>query len=141
MPGEHGDGAGYRAAAVSPDFDRSAAGQSGCLGRFGRVRVHHGSQPDRLGFATDPLKPLVARAWRLSHRRSLRSDGAAWPYYDPNIGLVLQNNLETKPKYFGIGNYNEEGFAFMAKGVTIGLDTFKKALTHTRSERLLHECS
>ncbi len=34
-------------------------------------------------------------------------------YYDANIGLVLQNYLENKPKYFGIGNYNEEGFAYM----------------------------
>src|ERR1700693_2653095 len=53
-------------------------------------------------------------------------------YYDPNIGLVLQNYLETKPKYFGIGNYNEEGFAFMEKGVAIVRDTFKKALTHKK---------
>ncbi len=52
-------------------------------------------------------------------------------YYDPNIGLVLQNYLENKPKYFGIGNYNEEGFAFMEKGVAITLETFKKALRHT----------
>ena len=51
-------------------------------------------------------------------------------YYDPNIGLVLQNYLETKLKYFGIGNYNEEGFAFMEKGVAIVRDTFKKALIH-----------
>ncbi len=51
-------------------------------------------------------------------------------YYDPNIGLVLQNYLENKPKYFGIGNYNEEGFASMGKGVSIVLDTFKKALKH-----------
>jgi cytosine/adenosine deaminase-related metal-dependent hydrolase len=51
-------------------------------------------------------------------------------YYDPNIGLVLQNYLENKPKYFGIGNYNEEGFAFMEKGVGIVLDTFKGALKH-----------
>ncbi|HML18882.1 MAG TPA: amidohydrolase family protein [Bryobacteraceae bacterium] len=51
-------------------------------------------------------------------------------YYDPNIGLVLQNYLENKPKYFGIGNYNEEGFAYMEKGVAIVLDTFKKALKH-----------
>ncbi|PWU09721.1 MAG: amidohydrolase [Terriglobia bacterium] len=50
--------------------------------------------------------------------------------YDPNIGLVLQNYLETKRSYFGIGNYNEEGFAFMEKGVTITLETFKKALKH-----------
>lgn len=51
-------------------------------------------------------------------------------YYDPNIGLVLQNYLENKPKYFGIGNYNEEGFAFMEKGVQITLETFKRALKH-----------
>jgi len=51
-------------------------------------------------------------------------------YYDPNIGLVLQNYLENKPKFFGIGNYNEEGFRFMEKGVGIVLDTFKKALNH-----------
>ncbi len=51
-------------------------------------------------------------------------------YYDPNIGLVLQNYLENKPKYLGIGNYNEEGFAFMEKGVHIVLATFKEALKH-----------
>jgi imidazolonepropionase-like amidohydrolase len=51
-------------------------------------------------------------------------------YYDPNIGVVLQNYIENKPKYFGIGNYNEEGFAFMEKGEAIVLDTFKKALKH-----------
>jgi imidazolonepropionase-like amidohydrolase len=51
-------------------------------------------------------------------------------YYDPNIGLVLQNYLENKPKFLGQGNYNEEGFAFMEKGVGITRDTFKKAITH-----------
>ena len=51
-------------------------------------------------------------------------------YYDPNIGLVLQNYLENKSKYMGIGNYNKEGFAFMEKGVAITRDTFKKALKH-----------
>lgn len=51
-------------------------------------------------------------------------------YYDPNIGLVLQNYLENKPRFLGQGNYNEEGFAFMEKGIAITRDTFKKALTH-----------
>ncbi|MGC0771966.1 MAG: amidohydrolase family protein [Candidatus Acidiferrum sp.] len=51
-------------------------------------------------------------------------------YYDPNIGLVLQNYLENKEKFLGIGNYNEQGFAFMQKGIAIVLDTFKKALAH-----------
>lgn len=51
-------------------------------------------------------------------------------YYDPNIGLVLQNYLENKPHFLGQGNYNEEGFAFMEKGIAITRETFKKALTH-----------
>lgn len=51
-------------------------------------------------------------------------------YYDPNIGLVLQNYVENKEKFLGIGNYNEQGFAFMEKGIAIVLDTFKKALKH-----------
>lgn len=51
-------------------------------------------------------------------------------YYDPNIGLVLQNYLANREKYLGIGNYNEQGFAFMEKGIAIVLDTFKKALKH-----------
>jgi imidazolonepropionase-like amidohydrolase len=51
-------------------------------------------------------------------------------YYDPNIGLVLQNYLDNKEKFLGIGNYNEQGFAFMEKGKSIVLDTFKKVLKH-----------
>lgn len=51
-------------------------------------------------------------------------------YYDPNIGLVLQNYLENKEKFLGIGNYNEQGFAFMDKGISIVLETFKRALKH-----------
>jgi len=49
-------------------------------------------------------------------------------YYDPNIGLVLQNYIANKEKYIGIGNYNEEGFADMVKGEAITLETFKRAL-------------
>jgi imidazolonepropionase-like amidohydrolase len=51
-------------------------------------------------------------------------------YYDPNIGLVLQNYLENKEKFLGIGNYNEQGFAFMEKGKAIVLETFNRALKH-----------
>jgi imidazolonepropionase-like amidohydrolase len=51
-------------------------------------------------------------------------------YYDPNIGLVLQNYLENKEKFLGIGNYTEEGFASMEKAVGIALETFKRALRH-----------
>src|SRR6202046_5424288 len=49
-------------------------------------------------------------------------------YFDPNIGLVLQNYIANKEKYLGIGNYNEEGFADMVKGEAIVLETFKRSL-------------
>ena len=49
-------------------------------------------------------------------------------YYDPNIGLVLQNYIANKEKFLGIGNYNEEGFKDMVEGERIVLATFKRAL-------------
>ena len=49
-------------------------------------------------------------------------------YFDPNIGLVLQNYLRNKPKFLGIGNYTEEGFAYMQKAIGLNAAMFKKAL-------------
>ena len=49
-------------------------------------------------------------------------------YFDPNIGLVLQNYLENKAKFLGIGNYTEEGFAAMQKAIPLNFEMFRKAL-------------
>jgi imidazolonepropionase-like amidohydrolase len=49
-------------------------------------------------------------------------------YFDPNIGLVLQNYIENKDKYMGSGNFNEEGFASMEKVLPTVADSFKRAL-------------
>lgn len=49
-------------------------------------------------------------------------------YFDPNIGLVIQNYIAHKAQYLGIGNYTEEGFAQMEKAIPINLDMFKRAL-------------
>lgn len=78
-----------------------AASLAGC------TSVEHGA------FVTDDVFELMAR------------NGT---YYDPNIGLVLQNYIANKEKYLGIGNYNEEGFADMVKGEAIVLEGFKRAL-------------
>ena len=50
-------------------------------------------------------------------------------YFEPNIGLVSQNYLENKPRFLGIGNFNEEGFAFTEKGIPMKREMFKRALT------------
>jgi imidazolonepropionase-like amidohydrolase len=49
-------------------------------------------------------------------------------YFDPNIGVVLQNYLTNKAKFLGIGNYNEEGFAYMEKGLGLNREMIKKAV-------------
>ena len=49
-------------------------------------------------------------------------------YFDPNIGVVLQNYLKNRDKFNGIGNYNDEGFAFMEKGLGLNAAMIKKAV-------------
>ena len=49
-------------------------------------------------------------------------------YFDPNIGLVLQNYLEHHDQYDGSGNFNEESFAAMQAVIPRGYEVFKKAL-------------
>jgi len=50
-------------------------------------------------------------------------------YFDPNF-LVLHNYLENKPKFLGIGNYTEEGFAYMEKAIPQSAAVLKKAMAH-----------
>src|SRR4029077_19885157 len=48
-------------------------------------------------------------------------------YFDPNF-LVWHNYLENKEKFLGIGNYTEEGFAYMQKAVPQMSDVLKRAM-------------
>src|ERR1035441_3151123 len=50
-------------------------------------------------------------------------------FFDPNF-LVLHNYLENKPKFLGIGNYNEEGFLAMEKGLPLVAEVLKRARAH-----------
>ena len=50
-------------------------------------------------------------------------------YFDPNF-LVLHNYLEKKPSFLGIGNYNEEGFAAMEKGLPLVAAVIRRARAH-----------
>lgn len=50
-------------------------------------------------------------------------------WFDPNF-LVLHNYLDNKAKYLGIGNWNEEGFAYMEKAIPQVADVFKRAMAH-----------
>ena len=78
-----------------------AASLAGC------TAIAHGSQ------ATDEVLKLMAERGT---------------YFEPNIGLVSQNYLENKSRYLGIGNFDEEGFAYTEKGIPMKLEMFKRAL-------------
>ena len=73
----------------------------------GCTQIEHGN------FATDEVLTLMAERGT---------------YFDPNVGLVLQNYLENKAKFLGIGNYTEEGFAQMQKAVPKALNVFQMGL-------------
>ena len=49
-------------------------------------------------------------------------------YFDPNVGVVLQNYMRNRSKYLDIGNYTEQGFAYMEKGIALNEAMIKKAV-------------
>jgi len=76
-----------------------AAVRAGCSG------ITHGTD------ATDEILQLMA---------------ARGVFFEPQF-LVTHNYLENKPKFLGIGNYTEEGFAFMEKNLPVKTAMFRKA--------------
>jgi imidazolonepropionase-like amidohydrolase len=49
-------------------------------------------------------------------------------YFEPNIGLVSQNYLQFRDRYYGIGNFDDQGFKFTEEGIPMKLAMFKRAL-------------
>ncbi len=86
--------------AHSPESIKASV-NAGCL------QIEHGV------FATDEVLKLMA------------DKGV---YFDPNVGVVLQNYLENRDKFNGIGNYNDEGFAYMEKGLALNKTMIQKAV-------------
>jgi imidazolonepropionase-like amidohydrolase len=86
--------------AHSPESIKASV-NAGCL------QIEHGV------FATDEVLKLMA------------DKGV---YFDPNVGVVLQNYLKNRDRYNGIGNYNDEGFAYMEKGLGLNKTMIQKAV-------------
>jgi imidazolonepropionase-like amidohydrolase len=51
-------------------------------------------------------------------------------YFEPQTGLLLQNYIENKARFLGVGNYNETGFKFMEEGIPLNDAVFRMALRH-----------
>ena len=75
----------------------------------------------------------LAGCWAITHGSQVTDAELALmkehgTYFEPNIGLVTQNYIENKPRYLGIGNYDEAGFKFMEEGIPRKLEMFKRAM-------------
>jgi imidazolonepropionase-like amidohydrolase len=57
-------------------------------------------------------------------------------FFDPQIGLVIHNYLDNKPKFLGSGTYTEEGFAKMQEVLPVIAEMFKHALA-TRNLKIV----
>jgi len=49
-------------------------------------------------------------------------------YFDPQAGLVIQNYLDNKPHYLGIGNYTEAAFDIMQRVLPEDQELFRHAI-------------
>jgi imidazolonepropionase-like amidohydrolase len=48
-------------------------------------------------------------------------------FFDPQAGLVIQNYLDHKAQFLGIGNYTDKGFAQMEKALPMNFDLVHRA--------------
>jgi imidazolonepropionase-like amidohydrolase len=76
----------------------------------------------------------IAGCWAVTHGTQVTDDtlalmAARGTFFEPNIGLLLQNYIEHKDRYLGIGNFTESGFALMEEGIPLSLAMFKRAIT------------
>lgn len=49
-------------------------------------------------------------------------------YFDPQVGLVIQNYLDNQSRYIGIGNYTLSGFEQMKQALPLDADLYHRAL-------------
>lgn len=59
---------------------------------------------------------------------TLRALAAKGTYFDPNVGLVMQNYLDNWAKFAGLGNYTEEERAVMKETIPMTLEMFRRAV-------------
>jgi imidazolonepropionase-like amidohydrolase len=111
---------------LSDDQIDAACGEAKALGK--RVWVHaHAASAVRAA--------ALAGCTTVTHGSQI-SDAEAdvmaarGTYFEPQTGLLLQNYIENKPHFLGIGNYNEAGFKFMQDGIPLNDAMFKMAIRH-----------
>jgi imidazolonepropionase-like amidohydrolase len=111
---------------LSDDQINAACGEAKALGK--RVWVHaHAASAVRAA--------TLAGCTTVTHGSQITDAeaelmAARGTYFEPQTGLLLQNYIENKARYLGLGNYNEAGFKFMEDGIPLNDAMFKMALRH-----------
>jgi imidazolonepropionase-like amidohydrolase len=59
---------------------------------------------------------------------ALKSMAARGVYFDPHVGLVMQNYLRNRLRFLGVAGYTEEGFASMEHAVRLNAAMIRKAV-------------
>ena len=72
----------------------------------------------------------------LSDQAALQLAADNGVYLSPQCGLVIDNYLQNRAKFEGIGNYNEEGFAAMRNSETARIASIRNAV-NTRGLKVL----
>jgi imidazolonepropionase-like amidohydrolase len=107
---------------MTPEQIQAACGEAAKLGLRSVVHAH----------SADGARASVEAGCTSIEHGSFLDDAvlqlmaAKGVYFDPNF-LVLHNYLDNKPKFLGIGNYNEEGFAYMEKALPLVADVLRRA--------------
>ncbi len=111
---------------LSDEQIHAACGEARALGK--RIWVH-AHAPSAVRAATLAGCTTIAHGFQIGDAEAdlMAAHGT---YFEPQTGLLLQNYLENKTRYFGIGNYNEAGFKFMEEAIPLSLAMFKMALRH-----------
>ena len=95
--------------------------------KLGKRTIVHAQGPDSAKAAILAGCPTIEHGNRLSDE-DITLMVQHGTYFDSNNHLMIHNYMENKAHFIGIGNYTEEGFAYMQRGLVSGNDSFKKAL-------------
>jgi len=109
---------------MTDDQLQAACGEANALGM--RTMVHAHSPESIKASVNAGCKQIEHGVFATQEVLTLMAQKGV--YFDPNVGVVLQNYLANKAKFLGVGNYNEEGFAYMEKGVKINDAMIKLAV-------------
>jgi quinoprotein glucose dehydrogenase len=102
----------------------AACGEARALGRRSWVHAHAASAVRDAALAgctavTHGTQVTAAELALMAERGT---------YFEPNIGLVIQNYLEQRARFLGIGNYTEEGFRFMEAVIPVNQALYRAAI-------------